>query len=195
MYYGEHYSVVIRTPPAAEPVTVAEAKIFCRVDHADEDILLADLITAARRQAEAWTGRAFVTQSLRLAADGWPAGAATALKLPRPPLRTVATVRYYDEAGLVQTLAASAYLVDAASDPGRIVPVPGGQWPAIQTGRVGAVEVDYDAGYGNPDDVPEEIKTAIQMAVEQWHADRGRAGELPDAAKALLGTIWTGVLV
>jgi uncharacterized phiE125 gp8 family phage protein len=195
MYYGEHYSVVVRTPPAAEPVTVAEAKVFCRIDHTDEDSLLGDLITAARRAAEAWTGRAFVRQSLRLAADGWPAGTTTTLFIPRPPLLTVATVRYHDEAGVLQTLSPSAYIVDAASDPGRIVLVPDGQWPATQSRRAGAVEVDYDAGYGDPADVPEEIKVAIQIAVEQWHADRGRAGELPDAAKALLGSIWTGVLV
>jgi len=47
------------TPPA-EPVTLAQAKAWLRVESGDdEDALIAGLIAAARMRAEAHTGRCF----------------------------------------------------------------------------------------------------------------------------------------
>ena len=53
-------------PPGEEPVTLAEAKTFCRIDGSDEDALVSALIAAARLQVESLTGRALVTQTWRL---------------------------------------------------------------------------------------------------------------------------------
>ena len=52
--------------PGEEPVTLAEAKAFCRIDGSDEDALVSALIAAARLQVESLTGRALVTQTWRL---------------------------------------------------------------------------------------------------------------------------------
>ena len=53
-------------PPGEEPVTLAEAKAFCRIDGSDEDALVDALIAAARLQVESLTGRALITQTWRL---------------------------------------------------------------------------------------------------------------------------------
>ena len=53
-------------PPGEEPVTLAEAKAWCRIDAADEDALVSALIAAARLQVESLTGRALITQTWRL---------------------------------------------------------------------------------------------------------------------------------
>jgi hypothetical protein len=58
--------------PGEEPVTLAEAKAFCRIDGSDEDALVEALIAAARLQVESLTGRALVTQSWRLTLDCAP---------------------------------------------------------------------------------------------------------------------------
>ena len=52
--------------PGEEPVTLAEAKAFCRIDGSDEDALMSARIAAARLQVESLTGRALVTQTWRL---------------------------------------------------------------------------------------------------------------------------------
>ena len=52
--------------PGEEPVTLAEAKAFCRIDGSDEDALVSALIAAARLQVESLTGRALVSQTWRL---------------------------------------------------------------------------------------------------------------------------------
>jgi len=65
-------SLTLNTPPAAEPVTLADAKAHLKVDSTDDDALIASLITAARARAEWHTGRALVTQSWTLWLDAWP---------------------------------------------------------------------------------------------------------------------------
>ena len=55
-------SITIVTPPASEPISLAEAKLFLRVDHNAEDGLIASLIGAAREAVEAGIGRALIAR-------------------------------------------------------------------------------------------------------------------------------------
>lgn len=46
-----------------EPVTLTEAKDFCKVDIGTDDALITDMITAARQDCEAYTGVGFVVHN------------------------------------------------------------------------------------------------------------------------------------
>lgn len=50
-------AIRLLTPPVAEPVTLEQARNFVRADSDADDALLLGLITAARQEAEAVTGR------------------------------------------------------------------------------------------------------------------------------------------
>ena len=63
---------ILLTGPAVEPVTLAEAKQFTRVEHDDDDDVIAALIAGSRIHVETQTRRALITQSWRLARDVWP---------------------------------------------------------------------------------------------------------------------------
>src|SRR5204863_7116583 len=86
-------SLQLITPPAIEPVTLAEAKAHLKVDTADDDALIAAQIAAARASAEWHLGRALITQSWIQWRDCWPADGIIELSLP--PLQSVASVTTY----------------------------------------------------------------------------------------------------
>jgi uncharacterized phiE125 gp8 family phage protein len=60
---------IMLTGPAAEPLTLAEAKDFLRVTQDDDDSVVAALIASARILVEAQTRRALMTQQWRIVRD------------------------------------------------------------------------------------------------------------------------------
>lgn len=56
-------SVVLLTPPAEEPLTLAEAKAFLRITHSHEDTGLTAHIKASRAACERYVRGSFITQT------------------------------------------------------------------------------------------------------------------------------------
>lgn len=182
------YAMRVTTAPAIEPVTLSEAKLHLRVDHTADDSLITALIVAAREQAEAFTSRAFIEQTITLKFDAFP----EYFRLPRPPLVSVTSIAYLDSAGASQTISNTLYRVDAQSEPGRVTVAYGQSWPATHD-VTGAVTVVYKAGYSATSaSVPASIKHAILMMVESLYENRGdimvglSVQEMPQTSKTLL---------
>ena len=172
------------TPPAGEPVSLAEAKLHLRVDFDDDDSLIQVLISAARQAAETLTNRQLITARWRMVLDsfpgpslmGVPAGQVFtllghAVLLPKSPVASVVEIRYLDMAGVWQVMPAANYTVDCACEPARITPVFGQIWP-IALPQIGAVSVIFDAGYGDASAVPEGIKTWIKLRLGSLYVHR-----------------------
>lgn len=162
----------LATGPAIEPVSLDEAKLHLRIDHSEEDTLIAGLIGAARRHIEsAVLSRSLVTQTWELYLDRFPAK--SIIKLPRPPLQSVESIKYTLEGGTEVTFDASNYIVDNVSEPGRIVLKRDASWPADVLEPVNGVKVTFVAGYGdNPEDVPDPIKQAMLLLIGDLYENR-----------------------
>ena len=100
--------------PAAEPLTLAEAKAFLRIEHAADDDLIGALVKAARCAIEAASRRALITQGFRIALDGWPASGR--IVSPVSPLRAVTTARIRAAGGAPSELNLSAFTLDTGTD-------------------------------------------------------------------------------
>jgi len=160
--------------PGTEPVSLAEAKLHLRVDHDAEDALISALIVSARTDCEDRLQRSLITTGWEWTLDAF----GDLGYIPRPPLVSVTSLKYFDAAGTLQTLDPSAYLVDPGGEqPGRLEPVT--QWPFAQD-RLNAVTVAYQAGYGsNAADVPAPIRQWILLAVGDMYANRERSSDRP----------------
>jgi uncharacterized phiE125 gp8 family phage protein len=161
--------LVQTTPPAVEPVSVEEARLFCRVDGVSEDALFAGLISAARQDAEMLLQRSLITQAWRLVLDGFPS---RAIELDRGTVLAVSSVSYLDMNGSVQILPPAEYVTDLSGCPGRITPAFGKVWPPALP-QIASVKVDFTAGFGpSAADVPEGIKRWIKIRVATVFAHR-----------------------
>ena len=180
------------TPPAvdaatgiAEPVSLAEVKQHLRVDIPDDDDLILGLIAAARQAAETLTNRQLLTATWNLVLDafpgpslmGVPAGMPYSLPqhavlIPKGPVQSVISVDYLDMNFDLVTMPADQYVVSGADDLTRITPVFGQIWqPTLP--QIGAVTVQFVAGYGDSTQVPSGIKAWIKMRVDSLYNQRG----------------------
>ena len=184
--------IKVETAPSVEPVTLDEAKLHCRVDHDDEDNLINSLISTARQYAETFTGRAICTQTIQYFLDKWPSG--NVIYLPRPPVQSVTSVKWTDSSGTETTLTVSDdYDVDTDSEPARIVLPHGKVWPTGTLAPNNPIVIEYVAGYGVANDVPDYIKAAVNLYVAGLYENReavlpaGHVGKrLPLGLEALL---------
>jgi uncharacterized phiE125 gp8 family phage protein len=158
----------LKTAPAVEPVSLAEAKAHCRISHNTEDQLLANLIATARAWVEQYTGRSLYTQTWQLSLPGF----ASRLWLPRAvPLTSITFVKYYDADNVLQTLATSVYTAPAFSEPAVIQLVEGQSWPSVAI-RTDAVQVEYVTGTSTIEAIPRPLLHAILLLVGHWYENR-----------------------
>lgn len=165
-------TVLLITPPALEPVSLAEAKAHLRLTGTDDDDFVSALIVAARLQVETAIRRVLVDQTWRIYRDDWPRDGL--VELPVGPIRSVAEVIVYDADGTPVTLSPTAWQLDAASAPARLKLLGTGPTP----GRpLNGIEIDVVAGFGPSGlEVPQPLRLAISMLVARWYENREGAG-------------------
>jgi uncharacterized phiE125 gp8 family phage protein len=125
--------------------------------------------------------------------DDWPANAV--LEIPKPPLKTLTSIKYLDPDGVEQTWASSNYVLHAPQGPqaarARVVPAIGQSWPATAN-LPNAVRVRFDAGYGTDVNLPAELRQALLLLVGHFYENReavlvdAEATPVPFAVDALL---------
>lgn len=164
------------TAPTVEPVTLAQAKLWLKVETGDtaDDALITALIASVRQMAEQKTGRALLGQTWQLTLDAFP----EAIELTRGPVLSVTHVKFKDTSGVQQTLASQDYTVDTERDDGwaYLVPAYGKSWPETYD-DINAVEVRWQAGYdaSDPTKVPEAIRTWMQLMLGAAYENREAA--------------------
>lgn len=138
--------------------------------HHDLDMLR--MIDAATDLLQKSTGRQLITATYELTMDAWcnDAGLPYPIELPRPPLASITSVAYFDEAGVSQVVDPADYqLVNSQDMPAKLYPSRNGlAWPVVQPDRVDAITITYVAGYGTEDSVPAEAKQWILLCVRHW---------------------------
>lgn len=156
------------TAPAAEPVTLTEAKLHARVDHVADDTLITALIAAARQDAEHLTGRALITQTWEMVLPEF----ADSMDLDLGPVASITSVKYLDSDGVEQTLASTVYDLIEEALPPRLVLKTGQSWPATYTAE-DAVRIRFVAGYGaDATYVPAAIRAWLWVRISSLYAQR-----------------------
>jgi uncharacterized phiE125 gp8 family phage protein len=163
--------------PAVEPISLADMKLYLRLDGDAEDDLVAALIAAGRLTVERKTRLCLLHQSWRVRLAAWPGSRAVAL--PLAPVISVDAVRLVAPGGGAELVGADLCRLDAAGDPARLLLDAAVPEPAAG----GAAEIDLLCGFGaGPSAVPEPLLLAIRRMAAHWFEHRGDEGPRPGPA-------------
>lgn len=178
------YSLRLITEPAAEPVTVTEAKAHLVVEHSTDDSMIGVLITAARKHVEARTQRALVRQKWRIYLDHF----CDVIDLHKQPVLSIDSVNYVDGDGVNQVVGGAAspnnpsafYSLDLAN--GYVRKAYGATWPTPRY-QAQSVWVDFWTGYAStvssPNTVvPADLRVAILLLIGHLYEHREQSTDL-----------------
>ncbi|MBB4185829.1 putative phiE125 gp8 family phage protein [Sinorhizobium terangae] len=178
--------VSVSTKPGGELISIAKLKSRLRIDVADDDEMLGDMLKGAiaRIDGPNGIGVAMLKQTWRKSMDCFP----SCIMLPGAPIKGVTSITYVNNDGVTQTLAADKYRVDLNKEPVRVEPAYGLSWPSSRD-VIGAVTVEYEVGENSAADVHADLIDAVCLIVGHRYANREAVSE--DAAHALpLGVEW-----
>ena len=172
-------TIIELTPPAVEPLTLAEIRAHLRLDGEEEDALLLALAIVAREHLERETGLVLAAREFRLCLDDWPVDGI--VTIARGPVRAVTAVTVYDSEGEPQAVDLDGHLLDGQARPARLwlrhLPQP--------DRAMNGIEVEFSGGFGESGaDVPETLKRAMLLHVAAMFAARGVVA--PDAQPAVV---------
>jgi len=187
---------VLITPPAIQPVTLAEAKLHLRVDHNDEDALIENLIRAATEHLDGWTGvlgRCLVEQIWRQDHDRF----ARQMIIPLGPVMAVQSITWRDLAGQLSTVPSGSYDLRIDEAGNAVVRFDADYVFPTNLHESRAIAITFKVGHitnpGPPasSTVPDPLKVAILLLVGHWYQNReatSSAGmaSLPFAVEALI---------
>lgn len=168
----------ITTPATSEPVSLSEAKAWCRVTHSSEDAIITALIKTAVAQLESYTNRVFSVRTIQgsfssLGCSRYENG--PILTLRRSPLLSLTSVTVGGE-----TIDPGTYDVSQNSGFSRIV---FNEIPEYDGEDVYPIKAVFTAGYST---VPEDIKTAIKQYVCLLYSARGDCDIIPKYIKTIV---------
>lgn len=174
--------LTVITPPAGEALSLQAAKDMLRLGTDAEDALVAQLIASGRAQIEAASGLALVSRTLRRTWARWPQSVAHGGVALRPgPVAGLASVVRFDGLDAEENISARFEVAR-----GKLRLRAGRALPGIAPG--GRVEVTFQAGFGAPEAVPEDLVHALKLFAQAAYlrgSERPPAG-IPEEVQRIL---------
>lgn len=162
------------TPPSELPLTLPEVTAHLKLEDDEAEAqapLLQGYLRSVVTQVEHECSICLCTQTWREYFECWP-GPPGYFSLSKRPLISVSHIKAYDDDDVATTWASSNYFVDAASRPGRVYPRKSSVFADFD--RVAnPIEIEYVAGFGARNQVPEDIRHALLLMVADRMENRG----------------------
>lgn len=167
------YILETYSEPLGELVTVEEMQTVLRFDDAAEYELIQDDIDAAVLYVEKISGKQLLTATYDYKLPCFP-GPYSRVELPRPPVSSVDSVKYYDTSGTLTTLTVNThYTVQLGTEHAAAYVMPAYSlcWPATR-GYDMDVVIRFTCGFGGAADVPQTFRKQIKLLVAHWFHNR-----------------------
>ena len=160
------YRLIRLSQPAAEPISLTDAKAHLRVDGSTDDALIGAMISAARDYCERYCNRAWAKADFMQVFPAFPESGG--IELTDPGASDVIGIEYLDESGAPATIAGSSLTLD--TDLGVIDYALA--WPVGTRVKV-SYTAGADADLSAPEYVPEAVMQAMLLVLTDMYENRG----------------------
>ncbi|MBM3617648.1 MAG: hypothetical protein FJX23_03800 [Alphaproteobacteria bacterium] len=158
--------------PDIEPLTLAEAKLYLRVDGSDDDLLISALIRAGREAAEEFLRKSLAVQEWKITYEDY---APLKTPLPRGPVQEILSVKRITRNGDEVAMAEHAYHLNARHDMLHFETIP----------MSFEVSIHYRTGYGD-EGIPASVRQGMLIHIAEMYDNRaGAAAAMPSASISL----------
>jgi len=173
---------LIQANPAAL-ATLEELKAHLNLTGDSEDGNLTRYLKAAHRNVENHSGRSLLTQTWQLVLPGWPCD--SAIRIGRPKLQSITSIKYRDTAEVERTLSADDYVVHIFDNDALVGLKYSLAWPSVTLSPYHAVTIEFVAGWTD-EEVPEDAKNAVLLQAGHYYLHRedvlvGESSEIKSA--------------
>lgn len=185
--------LTVSTPPADDPVSLADMKAHLRIDHSDDDALISAYLEAVVSMLDGPQGklkRAIMRQTWIQSQRG--CNGANVVWLELPPVDAITAVEYYDDDFNLQSATLADFTTIDQNDGFKVVrPVPGKDWPDYTVERADSLRITFTTGAETVADVPPAIIHAIKLLTAHFYHNAEattdlRLRDIPFGIEALL---------
>lgn len=164
-------------------------KTHLRIEHADEDNYLIELLSSAVDFVEGLCGRSFAKQRRETVVDG---DLPLEFFLPQPPLISIASFNAYSPTDVQTAVSSSIYVVD--EEAGRLFLAANQSWPSDVRDQRSFV-IQYDSGYGETSEyIPGTLKRAVLVVAANLYENREQFMTDEESVMRIIGQHMRNVL-
>lgn len=145
------------------PLADAKDHLNITAGDTDHDAVIEAFRDDAISWAEGYTGFSFQSRQFLWSVDRF----CKRIALPRGPVSSVDSVKYYDSEGTDTTIDAGDYVLGNNI----VAPASDASWP-IPDGRPGGVRVTFTAGFEAAEDIPRYLLASAKLAMTALFEDR-----------------------
>jgi uncharacterized phiE125 gp8 family phage protein len=172
------WSISLLEPPAAEPLTLDQAKAHLKVTWPEEDSTIGDYLTAARAYIEDAYGIRLVRQKVEVQFQNFPL-LADRMKLPIAPVQSVDYFRYFDVQLVQRVMVVGTDLhVRLNKRPPELILPYGKVWPPVVLDTADPIRIGLAVGFVNghsPETLPVPPAALSAMRLLLTHQYENRA--------------------
>ena len=169
-------SITDITAPPIEPVTLANAKEFLRIDGNHEDALISDFIMLARERVESM---ARVSLIMRRRAYSSAKTCTGRFYINHSPVKYIHKISVIDGADHATEIPLGDVYINKRATPVSICTRKRDLFSDYAVDPV-AIVTEFDAGYGNaPENVPMQLRQAVLLLLAQHYEHRDEALNRP----------------
>jgi len=168
------YILVSNFSQLALGISLSDVKAHLRIDFAQEDAYLTNLIKTAIERFENITTIDLITKTYKTFLDNFPVDN-TPIKIKRTKLQSIISIQYYLN-GVLTNFDASNYYINETNQYSHIFLKEDKEYPTTIDNRADAVIINFTSGFGASDaNVPFTYKQGLMEYVAFLYKNRGDA--------------------